>query len=446
MGSIRRARSLSLSAAIAAALVLSGCASQPPVDTEPEAAQTAAVGEAPEPTPTELPIASADVSEFGSVVGIGPKVVVFHDTWASSGSYYLFGPGSAQGGVVTPSADQSTSEVLGSWSSAQHAPDSSIAFAYLTLEKSPNDGLKAGGFNLVTKTYDIDGKLLNDVSTTSFEHLDTNTVSLVGSTLFLRSSGLTEDADSSKMWLDAIDVNSGSVRWHVKCGDGYTGSDAIYATPSTIAIGCDYDGFVGLDVSTGQAVWEQVGGDTQYFAYDPSAPGVVNASEYAGSADVTVDITSGQGLDAESSRTVLGDPITGLQAYGRLAVYDPIKHATAFAIDSDAISQLGDFQAVSAFDGRLTFIASDGLNIVSLTDGTADPSSPPKASRSQGYTNVVADAGTGWVLLGTMEANWNPDSWAPNNAPITATTILWSPVVDGELTWDDLPSVAATSG
>ena len=63
-----------------------------------------------------------------------------------------------------------------------------------------------------------------------------------------------------------------------------------------------------------------------------------------------------------------------------------------------------------------------------------------------GAAAVVADAGAGWVLLGTMEANWNPDSWAPNNAPITATTILWSPVVDGELTWDDLPSVAATSG
>lgn len=440
MGTFRRATTSAISAAVVGVMLMSGCASQP-AEPEPEVEAVEETPE-PEPTPTQPPVASANVSELGAIVGIGPKVIVFN----AASQYYLFGPGTEQGGVVTPSTDQSTAEVLETRTSAQHAPDSDIAFAYVTLEKAPNDGLKAGGFDLVMKTYDIEGELLSNVSTPSFEHLDIGTLSLVGSTLYLRNGGLTADAELGATNLDAIDVETGAVKWTVKCGNGYAGSDAIYATPTTIAIGCDTDGFVGLDVATGQRAWKQVGGNTQAFGYDPSAPGVANAAEYAGEADVTVDIITGQLLDEEPSRTVLGDPVTGFQAYGRLKVYDPKTHAPVFEIASDQISQLGDFQTVSAFDGRLTFIASDGLNIVSLTDGTADPTSPPKASRSQGYNYVVADAGTGWVLLGTMDANWNPDSWAPNNAPITATTILWTPDPEGALSWEDLPTVTAFSG
>jgi outer membrane protein assembly factor BamB len=256
--------------------------------------------------------------------------------------------------------------------------------------------------------------------------------------------GLTKDLPANHRAADAIDVMSGERLWSVKCGNGYGSTTPMYANENVVAVGCDYDGIRGLDLSTGKTLWQHTGGDTQTFIYDPSAPGVLSAYEYAGSADVTLDLRTGKLLDKDGQVPVLGDPVTGLQAMGRLSVYDPKAAAVVLTIERDDIDRLGDFTPISTFDGRLTFMASDGLNVVSLTTGKADPTSPAKSSQAQSYTNVVADAGTGWALLGSVDAGWDPGSWT-NAKPIAVNSVAWAAEPDGTISWDDLGYPSATT-
>ncbi|EIC06718.1 hypothetical protein HMPREF1529_03089 [Microbacterium sp. oral taxon 186 str. F0373] len=424
-----------LAAAGAIIAGVAGCSS--PQQTVADAPSATVEPAEPSPTPSAPATYSEQLPSGAAVSDVGPRVVIVQGSSNGQYSYRLYGPGTATGGTVTP---QSTSEVLAAWALAQGAPVGDAQMAYVTHERQPNDGLKAGGFELTIKTYDINGELLNTSSTPTFEHLDVDSATFIGDTVYIRSHGLLEH--NYDLYLDAIDVNTGARKWTTDCGT-YSGTAGIYASATTVAAGCAEDGLNGYDVETGNVIWSYSGGTTQSFWYDKSAPGVLSAWEYSGSSDHTIDLTNGTEIDQGSYRPVLGDPVTGSQTFGRLTVYSPASHSTSFAIDAEQINKLGDFMPLSTFDGRLTFLASDGLNIVSLNDGAADPSSPAKATKQQGYTSVIADAGTGWVLMGSISANWDPDSWAPNNYPVKTTWVLWATDPDGTLSWDDIPAVQA---
>ncbi len=419
-----------------------GCGTSAPEAEETEQTDTV-VEEAtvePSPTPTGPSTNSEQFSEGAAVADVGPKVVIVKDTSSGESAYRLYGPGTETGGTVTPATQQGTAELLGGWPLAQGAPDGNAQMAYLTFSREPNDGLKAGGYVLTTKTYDINGTPLNTVSTPTFENFDLSEASFIDDTVYIRSHGMTEH--NYKFFLDAIDANTGARKWTAACGQGYAGTSAIYATPTTVAAACDLDGVNGFDTATGNVVWSYEGGTTQSFWYDRSAPGVLSAWEYAGESDVTIDLVNGTLINEDAQRPVLGDPLTGKQTYSQLTVYDPAQQKVTFSIPQEQIEQLGDFTPLSTFDGRLTFIASDGLSVVSTEDGATDPSSPPKSASQQGYTSVVADAGDGWVLMGSISSSWDPDSWAMNNYPVQTTWILWATNPDGALSWDDIPKPA----
>jgi hypothetical protein len=433
---------------VLAAAGLAGCSpAAAPVDAPAPTEAAAEYTPTPSPTPEAPPSNSASIPSTAALVGTGPRVVVFEDVSSGSAVYTLYGPGTANGGVIDLAGQWDQSRIEGQWTAVQGDPVGDRTLALVTLEKTPNEGLSAGGHELVIRTYDIDGTPLDKSSLpvrADFSESSLNDVGLMGDTLVLLDGGLQEPLGGSHTNADAVNVTTGEQLWSVGCGDGYASTVPLYAGPGKVAVGCDYNGILGLDLATGQTVWTASGGGTQSFNFDPSAPGVLNANEYAGPADVTVDLLHGVVLDANSWSPIIGDPVTGLQSLGdvTLSVYDPATQSTVLSIDSATIAQLGDFRPLSAFDGRLSFLASDGLNIASLTTGQPDPASPAKSSSKLDYGNVVADAGTGWVLLGSISRGWNPDSWT-NTAPITLSEVIWTPDADGELTWEDLPVVSA---
>ncbi|MFB2585785.1 hypothetical protein [Herbiconiux liukaitaii] len=434
-------------------LALAGCSTTPaPAPQEDQAPTETEVEYTPTPTPTPdaPPTSSATISSTATLVGVGPRVVVLSDLASGSSVFSLYGPGTTTGGTIDLASQWDQSEIEGQWTAVQSDPDGSRALALVTLEKTPNEGLNAGGKQLVIRSYDIDGTPLAESAVpvrANFSQNSLNHVGLLGDTLVLLDNGLQEALIGSHSNADAVNVETGELLWSATCGDGYASTTPLYSGPGRVAVGCDYNGILGLDLATGQTVWSATGGGTQSFAFDSSAPGVLNASEYAGSADVTIDLLSGVTLDANSWQPVIGDPVSGLHAMGTgtLSVYDPTQQTTVLSIDSATISQLGDFMPLSAFDGRLTFLASDGLNVASLTTGAPDPASPAKSATKQGYANVVADAGSGWVLLGSISAGWDPGSWV-NTAPLSLSEVIWAVDPDGALTWDDLPSISSSTG
>ncbi|QTE30327.1 outer membrane protein assembly factor BamB family protein [Pengzhenrongella sicca] len=391
-------------------------------------------------------MAVAALLEGATIVGTGPRVIVTTDygTDGMAETYHLYGQGSETGGTIIVNDQWDQSQVENRWAVVQGDVSPGIALALVTLEKVPNDGLTAGGHQLVIRTYDVNGAKVGQQATPVRENFGDESlqeVGLLGNTLVLLDNGLTQD-NGNDTFADAIDVTTGALLWSKPCGSGYVSTTPMYAGGSTVALGCDSNGVRGFNLTTGETVWEYAGGRTQDFDFDRSAPGILSAAEYSGSADVTIDLINGTKIVDEGRANVLGDPITGLQTMGRLAVYDPVTQATVLSIPSDTIDQLGDFTPISAFDGRLTFMASDGLNVVSLTTGTADPSSPAKSAEKQSYTTVVADAGTGWVLIGSIGAGWDPDSWL-NASPVTPYAVAWATGADGAVTWEDIagPSI-----
>ncbi len=416
----------------------------------------AKVEEAPPPPPVETPteppapaVMTENLSTNWTLVGTGPRAVVIADAGddGATETYHLYGPGTVSGGSIVVGAQWDTSRVEARWAAVQRAVEpNAVALALVTLERTPNDGLSAGVLELVVRTYDVNGTKLGTSSTPvrdGFEQRSVQELGLLGDTLVLLDDGLTTASNGRDTFAEAVDVTAGGVRWTSPCGTGYSSAPPMYAGSGVVALGCDYNGVRGFDLATGATVWQYASGGTQQFNYDASAPGVVGVSNDHENGRVTIDLIHGTKLLDEGRGYVIADPVSGLQSMGRLQVYDPATQATVLSIDSATIDQLGDFMALSAFDGRLTFLASDGLNVVSLSTGQADPSSPAKSAEKQSYRNVVADAGTGWVVLGSISSSWDPDSWV-RSAPVAPYAVTWATAVDGTLTWGDVggPSIS----
>lgn len=410
-----------------------------PEDTAPvveESVQQEPIEPSPEPPPAAVVSRSLGVAGEDTVA-LGPRVVVTSG-YADDGqtrAYRLYGPGTETGGTVVEDAQWDVSRVEARWLRVQRDPTAATAMALISLERTPNDGLVAGSLQMVIRTFDIEGTKVGEAVLPVRDGVSDRTVQeigLVGGTVVVLGDGLVGEAAPAVTLAEAIDVDTGALTWTSECGGGFSSTTPMYAGAGVVALGCDRNGVRGFDLATGATAWQYGGSDTDSFSYDESAPGVVGVTNVGGSPGVTIDLLHGTQIRDRALGYLIGDPITGLQAMGRLEVYDPASQSTVLTIGRDAIDQLGDFTAISAFDGRLTFMASDGLNVVSLTTGAADPSSPAKSAQAQSYSGVVLDAGTGWVILGSASAG---------SSSFSATEVLWAPSDDGTLAWGDVSAL-----
>ena len=415
-------------------LVLGGCSTErsteEPLDRATRAGQTEEP-ESPRPSPSSVQpsVQKVTVDElmvFAGELGVdhdseptwtkGPHTVVLEsDGTNQQVALNIFGDSTEEPGYIQlePSGER---EYLATAYSPQLSESEPAGVAVVTLEKLPAEGLQAGTVEFVVRTFDDSGVQKTEASIPADDATELDSVRLIGQHIALFEDRYSDGEDNVFVY----DVASGSKAWATVCED----ANGVEGTPNgLLTLSCDKDGestreLNGISVVDGSIVWKygrQVSAPIFVYVSDASLDGSFLSIPYETSEQdgyQLVDIRDGSviadgptyGVDPISNLAVIGADLywnsegETVVDYG-LRIVDTKTHEVTFELSAGELEALDTFESLAVYDNRLWFEGPNGIDIVSLKDGSRDGQYSPIDTGNPEVGSYPVAAGDTWVIL-----------------------------------------------